>query len=222
MDCGRFIRGRVCTGRTIGKKLNRQPFPENLRIRQRHSTFSAIPIMHYLTGFLLLLAVTFIKTSSFAQTSKVISGSTNFSVKFILGTCNGTFDAPKGSVVFSEKDLENASFNLTIAANTFNTNNDTRDKDMKSEKYFYASKYPEIHFKSSRVEKIKGQYQTTGTLTIRDVSKIVTLPFQAQKNTDGGYQLSSSFEVNRLDYNLGKKDWKLKDVVTVSLKAVIR
>jgi polyisoprenoid-binding protein YceI len=157
-----------------------------------------------------------------AQTSKIVSGSTKFSVKFILGTCNGTFDAPRGEAVFNEKSPENASFDVRIAANTFKTNNNSRDKDLKSAKYFWVEKYPDIHFKSSKIEKKGDKYQATGTLTMRDVSKTVTLPFDAKKNADGGYSLTSSFDVNRLDYKIGEKDWKLKDIVTVNLQATIK
>lgn len=157
-----------------------------------------------------------------AQTSKIVSGSTKFSVKFILGTCNGTFDAPRGEAVFSEKNPESAQFDVRIAANTFKTNNNSRDKDMKSDKYFWVEKYPDIHFKSSKVEKKGDKYQATGTLTMRDVSKTVTLPFDAKKNADGSYALTSSFDVNRLDYKIGEKDWKLKDIVTVNLQATIK
>ena len=167
----------------------------------------------------ILISVT---ETGYSQTSKVISGSTDFRVKFIFGTCHGTFDAPKGSAVFDDKNPAKASFNLTITANTFKTGNNTRDKDMKSEKYFYVSKYPDIHFKSTKVEKKDGKYQATGSMTIRDISKTVTLPFEAKKNADGSYVLSSTFEINRLDYKLGEKDFKLKDIVTVDLKAVIK
>ena len=171
---------------------------------------------------LLLFILVSVAKTGYSQTSKVISGSTGFSVKFIFGTCHGTFDGPKGNAVFDEKHPENASFNLTIATNTFKTGNNSRDKDMKSEKYFYVSKYPDIHFKSTRVEKKDGKYQATGSMKIRDVSKTVTLPFDAKKNADGTYAISSTFEINRLDYKLGEKDFKLKDVVTVNLKAVIK
>lgn len=157
-----------------------------------------------------------------AQTSKIVSGSTKFSVKFILGTCNGTFDAPRGEAAFNEKNPENASFDVRIAANTFKTNNNSRDKDLKSSKYFWVEKYPDIHFKSAKVEKKGDHYQTTGTLTMRDVSRTVTLPFDAKKNADGTYSLTSTFDVNRLDYKIGDKDWKLKDIVTVNLQATIK
>lgn len=175
---------------------------------------------HLLTLFTFVIILSF--CSAQAQTTRIVSGSTNFRVKFILGTCDGTFDAPKGSAVFDEGNLKNSSFNISIAASSFKTNNNSRDKDMKSEKYFFVSKYPEIRFKSSKVEKTGGQYQATGTLTIRDVSKTVTLPFLAKKNNDGGYSLSAKFDINRLDYNIGSKDWKLKDIITVDLKAEIR
>ncbi|WP_188934382.1 YceI family protein [Dyadobacter endophyticus] len=157
-----------------------------------------------------------------AQTTKIVSGSTKFSVKFILGTCNGTFDAPRGEAVFNEKNPENASFDVKIAAGTFKTNNNSRDKDLKGDKYFWVEKYPDIHFKSSKVEKKGDKYQATGTLTMRDVSKTVALPFDAKKNADGSYSLTSSFDINRLDYKIGEKDWKLKDIVTVNLQATIK
>lgn len=173
-------------------------------------------------SFILWAAFLAIAGNAFAQTSKIVSGSTKFSVKFILGTCNGTFDAPRGEAVFNEKSPENASFDVRIAANTFKTNNSSRDKDMKSDKYFWVEKYPDIHFKSARVEKKGDQYQATGTLTMRDVSKTVTLPFNAKKNADGTYSLTSTFDINRLDYQIGEKDWKLKDVVTVNLQATIK
>ena len=157
-----------------------------------------------------------------AQTSKIVSGSTAFSVKYVLGTCNGTFDAPEGTAIFDEKNVSASSFNVTVPAGSFNTGNNARDKDMKSEKYFFVSKYPDIRFKSSKVEKDGTRYKATGTLTIRDVSKTVTFPFEAKKNTDGTYAVSASLEINRLDYNIGEKDWKLKDMVKVDLKAVIK
>jgi polyisoprenoid-binding protein YceI len=157
-----------------------------------------------------------------AQTSKVISGSTDFSVKFILGTCNGKFDAPKGGAIFDPDNLNASAFNLTISAGSFKTNSDKRDKDMKSDAYFNVAKYPDIHFKSSKIEKKADKYQAIGTLTIKDVSKTVTFPFDAKKNADGSYVISSIFDINRLDYKIGKSDWKLKDVVTVTIKAVIK
>ena len=176
--------------------------------------------MKFKFAILIFAVLAFCQTH--AQTSKVVSGSTDFSVKFILGTCKGTFDAPKGGAIFDPNNLNASAFNLTIAANSFKTNSDGRDKDMKSDKYFDVAKYPNIHFKSSKIEKKGDQYQVIGTLTIRDISKTVTLPFDTKKNSDGSYAVSSTFDINRLDYKVGESNWKLKDVVTVTIKAVIK
>ncbi|NIJ51609.1 YceI family protein [Dyadobacter arcticus] len=159
---------------------------------------------------------------TFAQTSNIVSGSTKFSVKFVMGTCEGTFDAPRGAANFDEKNISAASFDIKISAASFNTNSNARDKDLKSEKYFYVEKYPDIHFKSSKVEENSDGFQAIGTLTMRDVTKTVTLPFQAKKNADGTYQLSSTFDVNRLDYKIGEKNWKMKDIVTVKMQAIAK
>ncbi|TLV00822.1 YceI family protein [Dyadobacter luticola] len=178
--------------------------------------------MNVLQKLTLVIVVVFASLNASAQTSKVVSGTTDFSVKFIMGTCHGTFDGPRGSAVFDEKQVGASSFDLKINASSFKTNSSTRDKDMKSDKYFYVEKYPDIHFKSSKVEKKDSKYLATGTLTMRDVSKTVSLPFEAKKNADGGYTLTSTFDINRLDYKIGRKDWKLKDIVTVDLKANIK
>jgi polyisoprenoid-binding protein YceI len=171
---------------------------------------------------LFLFAACGIISALHAQTTAIVSGTTDFSIRFVLGTCNGTFDGPKGEARFDEKHTEDASFDITVPAASFKTNNNSRDKDLKSEKYFYVTKYPNIHFKSSKVERKDGKYLATGTLSIRDVARKVMLPFEAKKNNDGSYNLSSTFDINRLDYKVGEKDWKLKEVVTVKLKAVIR
>jgi polyisoprenoid-binding protein YceI len=177
--------------------------------------------MKYLL-FLLFLTHLLIGPPVIAQTTKIVSGSTEFRVKFILGTCKGTFAAPTGQAVFDEKKPETSAFDISVSASSFKTNNNTRDKDMKSEKYFYVERYPTIRFKSSKVVKNGGNYSATGSLTIRDVSKTVTLPFEAQQKNDGSYALSSTFVINRLEYKVGKKDWKLKDDVTVTIKAIAK
>ncbi len=69
--------------------------------------------------FVVLIFAVLAFCQTHAQTSKVVSGSTDFSVKFILGTCNGTFDAPKGGAIFDPNNLNASAFNLTIAANSF-------------------------------------------------------------------------------------------------------
>ena len=72
---------------------------------------------------------------------------------------------------------EASSVELTIQAASIDTANETRDKDLRGADFFDVEKYPTITFKSTRITaKGKDAYDVTGTLTMRGVSKEITLP----------------------------------------------
>lgn len=80
---------------------------------------------------------------------------------------NGTIDAPTA-------DFNNAKVNFTVDVNSINTDDDNRDKHLKSDDFFNAEKYPVMSFTSSSFKKVKGNiYYMEGDLTIRDVTKKV-------------------------------------------------
>ena len=70
---------------------------------------------------------------------------------------------------------------FTIKTASINTDNADRDKHLKSPDFFDVEKNPEITFKSSKVTPAgKDKYNVDGTLTLRGVSKPVTLPVEFQ------------------------------------------
>ena len=64
-----------------------------------------------------------------------------------------------------------------ISTPSITTDNERRDGRLKSADFFDVAKYPEITFKSTKVEKTADRYAATGLLTTKDVSKEVRLPF---------------------------------------------
>jgi polyisoprenoid-binding protein YceI len=158
----------------------------------------------------------------FAQTSRVVSGKTGFSIKYWAGTCEGTFGAPQGTVKFDPNNLPASSINVTVAASSFHTGNKMRDKDVKDEKYLNAAAHPSITFRSSRITGKGTSYTAEGTLSIKGTSRKVSIPFKAEKRSDGGYNITSNFSINRLDYNVGKDGPTMKDLVSLSISAVIK
>jgi polyisoprenoid-binding protein YceI len=65
---------------------------------------------------------------------------------------------------------------VSIDAASINTNDEKRDGHLKSADFLDAEKFPKLTFKSSKVEKASGdKLKVTGDLTIRDVTKSVTL-----------------------------------------------
>lgn len=79
---------------------------------------------------------------------------------------------------------------------------------MKGDDFFAAEKFPEMKFVSTSIKKVKGnEYLLTGDLTIKDVTKKVSVPVTfggLAKNQQGKEILGiqTKFTVNRLDYNI--------------------
>lgn len=175
--------------------------------------------MYRLSIFLILLMSCFLLS---AQTSKVVSGKTSFSIKYWAGTCNGSFDAIRGTVKFDSKNLPASSINVTVPATSFRTGNSMRDKDVKDEKYLNASAHPTISFRSNSIIFKGGTYYADGTLSIKGASRKISIPFKAEKRSDGGYNITSNFSLNRLDYNVGKDTKTMNNTVSLSISAVIK
>jgi polyisoprenoid-binding protein YceI len=172
-------------------------------------------------GLLVLLFISF--RYSFAQYHPVSGeSSVRFSLKNFGFKTGGSLDGPEGDIVFNPDDLGNASFRVTIKAASINTNNESRDEHLKEETYFDVKNYPLIRFVSSSVKEAgkKGSYQTLGTLTVKNKSKEIAMPFTAEKN-GSGWTFSGSFKMNRKDYDVGGSS-TLSDEVTVDIKVVAR
>ena len=159
----------------------------------------------------------------FAQYHPVAGeSSVRFSLKNFGFRSGGSLDAPEGEIVFNPDELTKSSFRVTIKTESINTNNESRDEHLKEASYFDVKNYPLIRFVSSSVTETdkKGSYQTRGTLTVKNKSNEITLPFTAEKNGNG-WLFSGSFKMNRKDYDVGGSS-TLSDEVTVEIKVVAR
>jgi polyisoprenoid-binding protein YceI len=161
--------------------------------------------------------------SAFAQYHPVAAESNvRFSLKNFGFKTGGSLDAPEADIVFNPDDLSNASFRVTIKAESINTDNESRDEHLKEASYFDVKNYPQIRFVSSSVKesKSKGSYETRGILTIKNKSNEIVLPFTAEKNGNG-WLFSGSFKMNRRDYDIGGAS-TISDEVMVEIKVLAR
>ncbi|MCF0075291.1 YceI family protein [Dyadobacter sp. CY261] len=157
-----------------------------------------------------------------AQTNSVMSGQTEFEVKAIYGTVKGSFEPPSGKVIFDLSAPTKSEIDISIAASSFSTGKARRDQKMLEGNFFHSELFSRIQFKSSIIQPLDDYYLATGMLTIKEVSKMVALPFKVNKNPDGSLALSSTFKVSRLAYGIGRPSFMLKDMITVSMNAVIK
>ena len=94
----------------------------------------------------------------------------------MIANVKGEFTKVSGSVAYDPANLAAAGVEATIDINTVNTREAARDADLKSANFFDVEKFPTITFKSKKVTAISGDsFNVVGDLTIRDVTKEVTL-----------------------------------------------
>jgi polyisoprenoid-binding protein YceI len=112
-------------------------------------------------------------------------------------------------VVYDDADVSKSSVNVTIDANTVDTQEPDRDTDLKSEHFFDVANHPTITFKSTKVESAgPGKLKVTGDLTMRGVTKPVILDVTVPKPTvkdPWGLQrtaVSGTTKLNRQDFGV--------------------
>src|SRR5258708_4171571 len=99
-----------------------------------------------------------------------------FSVKYMgYAKVKGRFSDFSGLVRYDEKNVLNTSVSLLLKTESIDTDLDFRDNDLKSENWFDAKKFPTILFKSKTVKKAGEGLEIMGDLTIKAVTKEVTL-----------------------------------------------
>jgi len=132
-----------------------------------------------------------------------------FKVKHLMITnVKGEFRKFSGTIESDGNDFSDAEVNVTIDAGSIFTNDNSRDGHLKSADFFDTEIYPELTFKGSTFKKLDdANYQLRGMLTIKDVSKMVTLDVEfggLTKDPYGNHKagFSISGKINRKDWGL--------------------
>ena len=100
-----------------------------------------------------------------------------FKVKHLgISTVTGKFETFSGSFDFDPEKMENSTVSATIDVSSVNTSVEARDNHLRSPDFFEVEKFPEMTFKSTKIQHVHGEkFQIVGDLTIRDVTKSVVL-----------------------------------------------
>jgi polyisoprenoid-binding protein YceI len=93
----------------------------------------------------------------------------------VISEVEGDIKKWKGKALLDEKNLANSQVEFTAESASIDTNNADRDKHLRSPEFFDTEKFPEIHFKSTKLTKSGKGYKLQGELTMHGVTKPVTL-----------------------------------------------
>ena len=130
-----------------------------------------------------------------------------------ISQLDGQFMDFEGKIVSTTDDFNGSEVEFTAKTASINTDNEGRDKHLKSDDFFNAEKYSEIMFKGKLNKKGK-KYMLVGNFTMRDVTKPVTFNVKyngqvpTKRGGKAGFVLTGA--VNRFDYGI-KWDAKLDD-----------
>lgn len=131
-----------------------------------------------------------------------------FQVRHLITKVRGHFSDFEGDIHYDEASPAESSVRLTIQAASIDTAEPNRDTHLRSADFFAVEEFPTMTFNSSQVAGRGGnRFDVTGDLTIRGVTKTVTVPVTflgAAKDPWGKARVAfeGEYTINRKDFGL--------------------
>ena len=120
----------------------------------------------------------------------------------------GSFNDVEGTTVIDGANPENSTVSVTLQVASIDTRNEQRDGHLRTNDSLDAENFPAITFVSTSVKHDGGNdFEVTGDLTIKDVTRSITLPLEFQgaaKDPFGNDRIGfeGSVVVNRKDWGI--------------------
>ena len=128
-----------------------------------------------------------------------------FRIRHFMSRVSGTFTDWSGTIQGDPASWASGTVSVTINAASIDTRNDRRDADLRSGRFFNVDSFPTITFVGRTVAQAGDSLTITGDLTMRGVTRPVTLKGEALGVMPGerpraGFEVTTT--LNRLDYGV--------------------
>ena len=132
-----------------------------------------------------------------------VHSTVSFAVKHVLfSTVRSKFNDVRATAEIDEQTGSLSSVDAEISVASVGNDNAKRDGHLRSDDFFNAERYPTITFESTSIEpEGNGNYRVDGILTIRDVSKPITLEGKLLGKMPGRVAFEAAGQINRQDFN---------------------
>ena len=170
-----------------------------------------------------LIVLTVLSTSIAWMPSAHYEVSDGYAIDFKSKDPSGSFKTMDGSVEFDEANIDATQFNLKIDVKSISTGNGMMNKKSQTAEWFDAVKYPFAKFKSTKVVKKGTELSIVGDLTIKGVTKAVTLTvtgFQAMPHPmmkKPALGANAFTTIKRTEFNAGKYAPYVGDEVRIDI-----
>ncbi|MEJ3403988.1 YceI family protein [Rathayibacter sp. YIM 133350] len=131
----------------------------------------------------------------------------SFTVRHLaISKVRGTFESFDVTIVTAENPAE-TTVEATIDVASVNTNQEARDQHLRTSDFFLTEEFPTATFRSTGISIDGEDFSITGDLTLRGVTKSVTLKGEFGGVVTDGYGqtkagASASTKINRLDFGV--------------------
>jgi polyisoprenoid-binding protein YceI len=133
----------------------------------------------------------------------------NFAVRHLLvSTVRGKLGPVTGTVWYDGANVSSIRADATVDLRKLYTGEDARDSDLRGAEFFAVDRFPVLTFKSRRaVPGTDGHFSLIGDLTIRDVTKEVSLDVEGpspilKRPREQRTVATATVTLNRFDYGL--------------------
>jgi len=152
-----------------------------------------------------------------ADYSPLPGSSLGFTATYQGEAFNGSFGRFVPQIRFDPARLPDSRFDVRIMLASANTRNDERDETLKGSDFFDAAAQPEARYVATKFRALGGnRYAADGVLTLRGVSKPVSLSFTWTAGVKP--VLDGSALLKRLDFKVGTGDWTDLDLIPNDVK----
>ena len=125
----------------------------------------------------------------------------------MVTTVRGAFKDFEGTAHIDTATPANSKVELSIKTASIDTGVEDRDAHLRGDDFFEVEAYPEITFTSTDVERDGDDWTITGDLTIKDVTKPISVEFESNGSARDPFgNLRVGFEGHT---TLSRKDWGL-------------
>jgi polyisoprenoid-binding protein YceI len=129
----------------------------------------------------------------------------------------GVFHKFTAAVDFAPEALADAKIDVTIDMSSEDSMDKDRDGTMRGADLFDVAHFPTSHYITRSIAKTAAAYTAVGALTLHGVTKDVPIAFKFVQGA-GGATLTGTAELKRLDFGVGRGDWKNADWVSDAVK----